>query len=293
MNNKCLYLHMRGDTGEVFYVGIGSLKRSHSNKDRNKYWHHIVSKIGYSVHIVRSDLTWELACKMEKYYIKTYRSIGVNLANMTDGGDGSFGRTLSEETREKISKAIKNRSPETRRKISEKISQANKNRSPEIRRKISESLRGNKNTLGYKPSLETRKKLSQAGKGRKHTEEHKKKMSELNKGKIVSEETRKKLSEINKGKSFSEETRRKIGTKHRGHKYNLGRKLSPEHILKLTQNNSKPILCHQNKTIYPSLREAALKLKLNEGHISSVCQGKRKQTGGFSFSYYAKEENEG
>ncbi len=44
----------------------------------------------------------------------------------------------------------------------------------------------------------------------KLSEETKRKISEAHKGKIVSEETRKKMSEVNKGKKLSEETKQKI-----------------------------------------------------------------------------------
>jgi len=72
---------------------------------------------------------------------------------------------------------------------------------------------------GYKHTTETRKNLSdmQTGKKRKpHSEETKKKISQANKGRCVSEETRKKLSEIQKGKTLSEETKKKISKIHKG-----------------------------------------------------------------------------
>lgn len=80
---------------------------------------------------------------------------------------------------------------------------------------------GNKFNLGRIPTEETRKLWSQQRKGRsswnkgkpgvqKHSEETRRKISELGKGKIISEETRRKISEAKKGKTHSEETRRKI-----------------------------------------------------------------------------------
>ena len=64
---------------------------------------------------------------------------------------------------------------------------------------------GGEGTSGYIVSKETKRKISEANKGRTHTEESKRKMSEANKGeknpnfgKKASEETRRKLSEANK-----------------------------------------------------------------------------------------------
>jgi hypothetical protein len=68
---------------------------------------------------------------------------------------------------------------------------------------------------------ESRKKISKALKGRKHTEEHKRKNSEAQKGKKQSEETKRKRSESMKGKSngpLSEEQKKKIS---KTHKYSI------------------------------------------------------------------------
>ena len=56
-----------------------------------------------------------------------------------------------------------------------------KSKSAETRRK----MKGNKNALGYKHSEETRKKMSEARKGKTKSEEHKKKLSESHKGKNI------------------------------------------------------------------------------------------------------------
>ena len=66
---------------------------------------------------------------------------------------------------------------------------------------------------GFTHSEESRKKMSEARKGKKPyemTEETRKKISEAKKGKTHSEKTRKKISEAKKGKTHSEETRKKM-----------------------------------------------------------------------------------
>jgi hypothetical protein len=80
---------------------------------------------------------------------------------------------------------------------------------------------------GFKHSSETRKKLSEARKGKALSAEHRKKLSEAQRGKTLSAETRKKLSEANKGKTLSAETRKKLSDAHKG------KTLSAEHCKKM------------------------------------------------------------
>lgn len=64
--------------------------------------------------------------------------------------------------------------------------------------------------LGCKRSEETRKKMSEAQKGRVTSEETKLKLSEANKGKKHTEEHKRKCAETRTGTKRSEETRKKI-----------------------------------------------------------------------------------
>lgn len=76
------------------------------------------------------------------------------------------GRYYSEETKQKISKALKGR-----------------HLSDETRKKISEATKGNKNSnYGNHFSEKTKNKMSIAHKGKPFSEEHKRKLSEANKG---------------------------------------------------------------------------------------------------------------
>jgi hypothetical protein len=106
----CVYKHIRKDTGEVFYVGIGKSERrayiKNNARGQNKHWFNIVRNIGYTVEIVMTDITWEQACFVEKYLINHYgrRDLGMGtLVNFTDGGDGINGHKHSIETKKKIS----------------------------------------------------------------------------------------------------------------------------------------------------------------------------------------------
>lgn len=144
----------------------------------------------------------------EKHHIAIYKERGLAY-NLTDGGEGSLGRVLSEETRHKISLAntgrrMPPRSEEFRLKMS--IAHKGKVVSEETGRKISQSKRGKK----IKPCTEDRKrKVGQAHKGMKHTEVAKRRMSEAAKNR--SEETKHKLSEAAKRRPpISDEVRRKM-----------------------------------------------------------------------------------
>ncbi len=195
-----IYKHIRKDTNEVFYIGIGKSKNRIKSKDnRNNHWHNIVKKVGFNYEIIEDNLTWEEACELEKYWIKFYGRRDLNegkLVNMTDGGDGTInfsqeviekirksaiGRKLSEEHKRKIGKGVSNPSAETRLKMS----LANKNKIVSAETKLKLSIT-NKNCVP--PNR----------KGATHSEETKNKLRELNKGKVVSEETRMKLSEARK-----------------------------------------------------------------------------------------------
>ena len=97
--------------------------------------------------------------------------------------------------------------------------------SEETKRKMSESGKGKH------LSEETKKKMSEAKKGKTFSKEHKKKMSEAHKGLLkgkhwkLSDETKRKISEARKGRSswikgkhHSEEVKRKMSEVHKGKK---------------------------------------------------------------------------
>lgn len=129
---------------------------------------HIVSV--WSGHITRENLA-----RLEKYYISSFNTKSPNGYNLTDGGDGSIGFRHSEETRKFLRERFLNKPvSETTRK---KIGLIHKGKIISARQKAAVSLkmRGNKHLLGHVHSVETRAKISAAGKGRKDSEETKKK----------------------------------------------------------------------------------------------------------------------
>lgn len=106
-----LYRHVRLDTGEVFYVGIGfdnDFKRSRNTHNRNSFWKNIIDKTDYQIDIMLYDISKSLLFDKEKEFIALYgrRDLGHGtLVNLTNGGEGTLGSKLSEEHKLKISKS--------------------------------------------------------------------------------------------------------------------------------------------------------------------------------------------
>jgi hypothetical protein len=181
-----VYKHIRLDTEEVFYIGIGSQKkRAYSKCKRSKFWHSIIEKTDYEVVLIKENVSVEEAYQMEKDLIKFYgrRDLGLGtLVNMTDGGDGRFGAIASDETRRKMSQSrkglntwTKGHKPtnETRQKISNVLKEYWKHNpkapmTEEAKEKIRQSLTGRPGTwVGKRHSEESLKKMRNShGKGK-------------------------------------------------------------------------------------------------------------------------------
>lgn len=101
-NDYCVYTHLRPDDS-VFYVGKGIPSRPYRSSGRNSAWKQEVDINGtYSVNIVKSNLTEKEAFDVEVRLIKMLRERGVNIVNMTRGGDGCKELIFTDEVREKI-----------------------------------------------------------------------------------------------------------------------------------------------------------------------------------------------
>jgi hypothetical protein len=174
-------------------------------KYKNNYFHNALRKYGFD------NFQWEVLCKcdtkeemneMEFHYIKQYNSYNCGY-NLSWGGESSFGRILSEETKKKISDAKvgkyrginsycygKHLSEETKRKIGN----AHKGK------KISDEM---KKTLSMKLSGENNPNY-----GKHHTEEAKKKMSEKTK-----ERYKNGFENFMKGKNHTKKTKKEMSKK--------------------------------------------------------------------------------
>ena len=129
---------------------------------------------------------------------------------------------------------------------------------------------GGDGTTGYTHSAETKRKISEAQKGK----------TTWNKGKHHSYETRKKISEAQKGekhwfygKHHSEETKKKISENF------INRKDQSKPVLQIDKNTNKVI------AEFPSAKEVHRQLGFSQGHISDCCLGKCKTHKGFIWKY--------
>lgn len=174
------YIHRTADTGRVFYVGKGTGQRAKS-RTRNIHWRRVVAKHGLMVEIVASWPSESEAFDHEKFLIWCFRSMGADLTNMTDGGEGLSGMKFSQEHRYKIGAG-------NRGKVRDPLHCA----------RISESKRG-------KP-------------GTPHTEEFKKRVSENNRTRVLSAETIERMRVAQLGKTISETTKLKISAATKGKK---------------------------------------------------------------------------
>lgn len=130
---------------------------------------------------------------------------------------------------------------------------------------------GGEGVVNYVWTEEHRKKISEAGMGRKHTDEFKQMVSKLHTGKVLSVETKKRISDARKGKPLSEKQKQSL--------LNRGNK------------RSRKIICVETGVVYDSLTLAGKPLGLQATDISKVCKGKRKSLKGFSWKYLDEQMN--
>lgn len=165
----------------------------------NTYISSAIAKYGwgnFEKDVLFSNLSKVDAERIEIELIEQYQSCNRKYGyNILKGGDVSNGHT--EETRRKISESVKAlQTAELREK--KRQDSLGRTHSLETREKLRQINLGNHNALGIVRSPETRKKMSDAQKGRKLTPEHIAKIKEAKAH--ISDETRRKMSEAAKNR---------------------------------------------------------------------------------------------
>jgi len=183
-----VYQHRKADTNEIFYVGKGKGKRLLGLQGRNKYWKNTVNKHGFVAEIIKSNLEEEFALLIEMELIDTYRKRGINLVNLTNGGEGASGYShpISEETKKILSDKAKGRPGGFK----------SEHFTDEMREAVIESNKRRKMT----PLMKEKTTF----KGLHHTEEHKEYIRQKMIGRVFSEETKLKMSEAQKRRWFKQ-----------------------------------------------------------------------------------------
>jgi hypothetical protein len=162
-----LYRHIRLDTNEVFYIGLGTkckdnshsvtYARAYTRHERNPIWKNITYKTKYKVEILLESDNYEFIKEKEVEFVQLYgrKDLGLGtLVNMTNGGDGMLGHIFSEKHRKNLSNARKGMklSDYTKRKQSE--SKKGILLSKEHKEKLSKAK------LGHTPTKESVEKSS-------------------------------------------------------------------------------------------------------------------------------------
>lgn len=102
MSKYYVYFHISLKDNKVFYIGKGKGNRLNFKFGRNPKWTYKAKKYGFKAIIYKDNLTEKEALDLEVELIKEYRKTH-DLANITDGGEGTSGLIVSKETRTKMS----------------------------------------------------------------------------------------------------------------------------------------------------------------------------------------------
>lgn len=169
-----VYLHIRVDTKEIFYIGKGTGDRAYRKNNRSKWWNNIVNKHDYIVHIVDEKLSEATAFELETFLISEIGRADLNLGpliNMTNGGDGVSGYKFTDEQRKALSDSHKGEKSHLFGKRGIDVPHFGRKQSEEEKIKRSNSLKGlkrsqdvkdaqSKRLIGRKLSIATKEKLS-------------------------------------------------------------------------------------------------------------------------------------
>lgn len=206
MSQAYTYMHCRPGQSTPFYIGKGVGNRAWHKGGRNKHWHNVVNKNGFDVHVLAEWPSEREAQEHEVFLIDTFRGMGIELCNITAGGEGASGMRHTDEAKAKISAAAtgRKRPPELVAALAERmrgriVSESEREKK---RQRMTGIEKSPELIASYLPALreamarpEVRAKISEAAKRRTHSAESRAKMAESQRGRKHSPETRAKMSE--------------------------------------------------------------------------------------------------
>lgn len=164
-----VYIWYIKDTNEVFYVGKGRGKRYKQTSSRNKFFMDMYTSHDCDVKKVYENLTEAEAFQKEMETIKWYReNTDFRLTNQTDGGEGSSGWKPPRDFRDKQAKIHKEQWQDEEFKKKMMAIRTDENgpyKSQEFRNKISQLVRGENNpNYNHHWTDEMKQRLSQVRK---------------------------------------------------------------------------------------------------------------------------------
>jgi group I intron endonuclease len=309
-----VYMHKNKTNGKV-YIGITSRDvKDRWGLDGSRYGEQqmafkcAIDKYGWDGFehiIVAENLTQQEASDMEIFLIDAYKSNCRRYYNpsygynMTDGGEGTSGRSCAEETKKKIGEKAKERlsNPENHPWFG-------KHHTKESKEKMSKVRKGRPaHNKGIKASEESRKKMSESKKGRNTGEKNPnygcgKPVIQLDKkGNIIAEyPTASEASRVvgieldNITSCCNGKTKTAFG-----YQWIYKKDYDPNKTYVFINSHIKPIvqLDLDDNLIkeYISISEAEKSTHIDNRAISAVCKKKRKTTGGFKWMYKEEYDN--
>lgn len=206
---------------------FNSLKRNnHFNNYLQNAWNKY-NEENFVFEILEIIQDLNILLEREDFYILFYKSNNPEFGyNIRKNATNNLGIKYSEESKKKMSESMKGipKTEEAKKNLSEakkgiplseehriKLINSRKGRkhTPETLEKMRLANLGEKNPMyGKSPSEETRKKMSDAGKGKVFTEEHKKHLSENHddrRGQKHTEESKQKMRDAKKGRGIGQE----------------------------------------------------------------------------------------
>jgi hypothetical protein len=259
----CTYLHRRNDTGEVFYVGKGSPRRSRARTGRNSHWVHVAQKHGFTVEILARWPTEAEAFAHEVLLIDVFRQLSAPLTNKSDGGEGATGTVVGEETRRK------QREYQQRRRAT-----------PGAEEKRIEAM------VAALSTPQHRAKVSARMRAERGTPEARRKQSEDTRAAWADPQRRAKRIAAMKEAASRPEVKARLTQASRLRVQDPDQVArSTKHMRERNAANRKPVICTTTGQEFDSCRHAADALGLATGAVREVCLGYYTHTRGLRFAY--------
>ena len=161
----------------------------------------------------------------------------------------------------------------------------------EYRKRLSERMKGKRYALGYKQTAEAIEEIRRRGR-RKCKEATKKKISDANKGRKCTQESIEKNRQCHieyykthksprLGVTLSAETKRKLSNSHKGKKLSESQKNNISKALSGKRFNGIKVKCLNTGRIYKSIQLASDEIGISQTHLSRMLKGKRKNKTSF------------